>query len=88
MKVRVHDHWPPGHVRTPAYLRGKVGEIERNIGPFNNPELNAYRRPAVQHDLVRVRFKMSELWGDAAENPDDELEAEIYSHWLEVLNAT
>ncbi len=27
--VRVKPLMPPGHVRTPAYLRGKVGVIER-----------------------------------------------------------
>ena len=83
MKVRVHDNWPPGHIRTPAYLRGKAGEVERDIGLFNNPEQNAYRLPPQERNLVRVRFTMSEVWGDAAEVPDDVIEAEIYAHWLE-----
>ena len=83
MKVRVQNHWPPGHIRTPAYLRGKTGEIEREIGLFNNPEQNAYRLPPQQRRLVRVRFTMAEIWGDAAETPDDVIEAEIYAHWLE-----
>ena len=83
MKVRVHNNWPPGHIRTPAYLRGKVGEVERNIGLFKNPEQNAYRLPPQERNLVRVRFTMSEVWGDAAEAPDDVIEAEIYAHWLE-----
>ena len=83
MKVRVHNNWPPGHIRTPAYLRGKVGEVERDIGLFNNPEQNAYRLPPHEQNLVRVRFTMSEVWGEAAEAPDDAIEAEIYAHWLE-----
>ena len=83
MKVRVRDCWPPGHIRTPAYLRGKQGEIERDLGPFNNPEQNAYRRPPEKYRLLRVRFRMAEIWGDAAETPDDVIEAEIYEHWLE-----
>ena len=83
MKVRVHNNWPPGHIRTPAYLRGKVGEVERDIGLFKNPEQNAYRLPPQKRNLVRVRFTMSEVWGDAAEAPDDVIEAEIYAHWLE-----
>ena len=83
MKVRVHNNWPPGHIRTPAYLRGKVGEVEREIGLFNNPEQNAYRLPPKEINLVRVRFTMLEVWGDAAEAPDDVIEAEIYAHWLE-----
>ena len=85
MKVRVHNNWPPGHVRTPGYLRGKTGEIERTIGLFNNPEQNAYRHEPERQELLRVRFKMSEVWGANAENPNDLIEAEIYSHWLEVV---
>ena len=83
MKVRVLNHWPPGHIRTPGYLRGKVGEIEREIGLFNNPEKNAYRLLPQTCHLVRVRFTMEEIWGDAAETSDDVIEAEIYAHWLE-----
>ena len=82
MKVRVSNQWPPGHIRTPAYLRGKTGVIERNLGPFNNPEQNAYRLKPDTPKLLRVRFTMAEIWGDEAENPDDVLEAEIYEHWL------
>ena len=84
-KVRVKEWWPLGHVRTPAYLRGKTGIVERNLGRFNNPEQNAYRLSPEKHDLVRVRFTMSEIWGTATENPNDELEAEIYAHWLEEI---
>ena len=74
---------PPGHVRTPAYLRGKTGVIERTLGPFENPEQRAYRQPADLQKLYRVRFTMAEVWGPDAEDPDDVIEAEIYAHWLE-----
>ena len=46
------------------------------------------RMPIVMHqnrELLRVRFKISEVWGANAENPNDEIEAEIYSHWLEAV---
>ncbi|KRS11881.1 nitrile hydratase [Roseovarius atlanticus] len=82
-KVRVKAMTPPGHIRAPFYLRGKTGEIERVLGPFRNPEQLAYGLPASQKILYRVRFTMAELWGDAAENPADTLDAEIYDHWLE-----
>jgi len=83
MKVRVKSHWPPGHIRTPAYLRGKIGQIERRIGLFNNPEDSAYRQDGPQRELVRVRFHMAEIWGARAERSEDVIEAEIYAHWLE-----
>lgn len=82
-RVRVRTMMPPGHVRTPAYLRGKSGVIERALGPFPNPEQLAYRQRAGQRPLYRVRFTMAEIWGPQAENPDDTLDAEIFAHWLE-----
>lgn len=82
-QVRVKSMMPPGHVRTPAYLRGKVGVIERELGPFANPEKLAYDLHAEPRMLFRVRFTMEEVWGARAENPTDTLDAEIYAHWLE-----
>lgn len=80
--LRVREDMPPGHVRTPAYLRGKTGWIERELGSFPNPEELAYRHAGTPTPLLRVRFSMAEVWGDAAENPQDTLDAEIYAHWL------
>ncbi len=85
--VRVSAMMPPGHVRTPTYLRGKTGVIERSLGPFANPEELAYGRKGDLRQLHRVRFTMAEVWGDAAENPNDTLDAEIYAHWLIPLEA-
>ena len=36
---------------------------------------------------MRVRFTMAEIWGADAEVPDDTLDAEIYAHWLEEVDA-
>ncbi|MEM6408911.1 MAG: SH3-like domain-containing protein [Pseudomonadota bacterium] len=85
--VRIRALHPPGHVRTPAYLRGKTGVIERVLGPYENPEQRAYMLPATEKQLYRIRFSMSEIWGDAAERPDDTLDAEIYHHWIEPAHA-
>lgn len=82
-RVRVRLDMPPGHIRTPAYLRGKVGVIERTLGPFPNPEQLAYRHKGTPLPLHRVRFTMAEVWGAQAETPTDTIEAEIYAHWLE-----
>ena len=83
-KVRVRKAFPPGHVRTPFYVRGQVGEIERVCGAFANPEELAQMRdglPAVP--LYRVRFAQKDVWPDYRGNPKDVLEVEIYQHWLE-----
>ena len=82
-KVRVKTMMPPGHVRAPAYLRGKTGVIERALGAFRNPEQLAYGLEAEKQPLYRVRFTMAEIWGEAAETPTDTLDAEIYGHWLD-----
>jgi hypothetical protein len=82
-RVRVRSWAPPGHVRTPWYLRGKTGLIERRLGKFRNPEELAYRRPAAAIELCRVRFTMAEVWGEGAERPEDTIDAEIFAHWLE-----
>ena len=86
-RMKVRAMFPPGHVRTPSYLRGKIGSVERTLGPFGNPEQLAYRQTADAKKLYRVRFRMGDIW-DNAENPDDTLDAEIYAHWLEPINAT
>ena len=81
--VRVRAWAPPGHVRTPWYLRGKTGWVERRLGRYPNPEQRAYRRVGEPVELCRVRFTMSEVWGEAVERPNDTVDAEIFMHWLE-----
>lgn len=81
-QVTIKDMSPPGHVRTPHYLRGKTGVIERVLPAFKNPEQLAYSLPAPTRQLYRVRFTMAELW-NASETPSDTLDAEIYEHWID-----
>ena len=74
----------PGHVRTPWYVRGARGEIERICGVFANPEELAYNRPGEpRQPLYRVRFRQAELWPDYRGAPHDTIEVEIYQHWLQ-----
>ena len=83
-RVRVRRAFPPGHLRTPFYIRGRTGEIERICGAFANPEELAYNRPGLpRQPLYRVRFRQAELWPDYAGPATDTIEIEIYQHWLE-----
>ena len=86
-RVRIKALMPPGHIRAPWYLRGKTGWVERTLGPFPNPEDLAYRHPGQPLALMRVRFTMAEVWGADVAAPDDTIDAEIYSHWLEPAEA-
>ncbi|GIW80728.1 MAG: hypothetical protein KatS3mg105_2535 [Gemmatales bacterium] len=75
---------PPGHVRTPYYVRGKTGTIERVLAAFPNPEECAYgRNGEPKQPLYRVRFRQIDLWDDYRGHPNDCVEVEIYQHWLE-----
>jgi nitrile hydratase subunit beta len=83
-RVQVRRADPPGHIRTPWYIRGHVGEIERLCGAFPNPEELAYNRPGLPaQPLYRVRFRQHELWTDYRGPAQDTIEVEIYQHWLE-----
>ncbi len=83
-RVRVRDAHPPGHLRTPTYVRGKPGVVERICGAFANPEELAFGRDGLPlRPLYRVRFDQRGLWPDYAGAAGDCVEVEIYEHWLE-----
>lgn len=87
-RVRVRVAFPPGHVRTPFYCRGKTGVIERLCGAFANPEELAYHRSGLPaQPLYRVRFAARELFAEYAEGNDDAVEIEIFQHWLDAVEA-
>ena len=83
-RVRVRKAAPPGHLRTPFYIRGHAGKIERLCGAFGNPEELAYGRTGEPlQPLYRVRFAQKEVWPDYRGAEDDVVEVEIFQHWLE-----
>lgn len=83
-RVVVRRAWPPGHVRTPAYIRGLTGVIERSLGAFPNPEELAFRRSGLPAPMLyRVRFCQKDIWPDYTGGETDTIELEIYRSWLE-----
>ncbi len=83
-RVRVRKAAPLGHVRTPRYIRGCRGTIERLCGAFPNPEELAQQRSGLPaQPLYRVRFLQREVWPDYRGRSDDVVEIEIFQHWLE-----
>ena len=83
-RVKVMKAYPLGHVRTPYYIRGCTGTVERVCGAFPNPEELAQMRDGLPKlPLYRVRFRQKEVWPDYRGNEDDVLEVEIFQHWLE-----
>ena len=83
-RVRVAAAHPPGHRRTPYYIRGRTGVVERYCGVFRNPEELAYGFSGEpRRHLYRVRFPQSEVWRDYDGPAQDTLDLEVFQHWLE-----
>jgi hypothetical protein len=88
-RVTVSRRYPPGHLRTPHYCRGKTGTVERVLPAFLNPEeegYGLYDRPPVT--LYRVRFRQTDLWPGYVGPAHDSVDIEIYEHWLEPLKSS
>jgi hypothetical protein len=82
--VIVRHAYPPGHLRTPHYIRGKAGVVERICGSFPNPEELAFGRDGLPaQPLYRVRFVQGQIWPDYSGAKADTVDIEIYEHWLE-----
>lgn len=81
VKVKFEDR--PGHIRTPWYIRGKIGWVERVYGDFRNPEQLAYGLDGLPtRTLYLVGFDYGEVWGKPAGSKDKIL-VDIYEHWLD-----
>src|ERR1051325_9209785 len=84
VQVRFEDR--PGHIRTPWYIRGKTGWIERAYGEFQNPELLAYGKDGLpKRTLYLVAFNHADVWG-SAEGKNDKVLVDVYEHWLDPAN--
>ena len=60
-RVRVRNAAPLGHIRTPFYIRGHAGVVERVCGAFPNPEELAQQRDGLPaQPLYRVRFRQQD----------------------------
>jgi nitrile hydratase len=82
-RVRVREDFPPGHMRTPVYIRGKVGVVTRRLGDFGNPERLALRLKGPKRTLYEVRFRQVDVWPDYHGAAHDCLDIDLYDHWLQ-----
>lgn len=82
--VRVAKREHEGHHRTPGYLKGKPGTIERAHGSFLDPETRAYGNDGLPaRELYLVAFAQRDLWPGYRGCAGDRLYADLYEHWLE-----
>lgn len=84
--------WRRPHMRTPGYVYGVEGTIERVCGRHGDPSFLAFGLEAPQVQLYRVRFQTRDLWPEQYDNhhdhgttatSEDVVEVEVYEHWLE-----
>jgi nitrile hydratase subunit beta len=83
-RVRVAARPHVGHHRTPGYVKGKTGRVERVHESYANPETRAYGHdggPA--HTLYLVGFDQRELWPGYRGAGRDRLLVDVFEHWLE-----
>lgn len=77
---RVHD----GHHRTPSYLKGKTGRVERVHAEFTNPETRAYGADGLpMQPVYLVGFAQRDVWPEYTGRPSDRIYVDVYEHWLE-----
>ena len=87
-RVRVREACAPGHIRTPAYIRGRAGKVVAVLGRYPNPEELAFHRPGLPAPMLyRVRFAQHDVWPDYAGPAGDTVDVEIYKHWLDGAEA-
>ena len=82
-RVVVRAMSPPPHTRTPSYLHGKPGVIERFCGAFENPEERAIGGSGFPLALLcRVKIFWKHSFSINRTCEVDTVEAEIYEYWL------
>jgi hypothetical protein len=83
-RVRVAARPHEGHHRTPGYLKGKIGSVERAHASFTNPETRAYGSDGLPEEpLYLVCFAQREVWPDYRGPADDRIYVDVFEHWLE-----
>jgi hypothetical protein len=83
-RVRIADRPHEGHHRTPGYLKGKTGIVERAHRSFTNPETRAYGSDGLPElPLYLVGFEQRDVWTDYDGPTGDRVYADVFEHWLE-----
>jgi hypothetical protein len=83
-RVRVAARAHEGHHRTPTYVKGKTGTVQRVHDSFANPETRAYGGDGLPtRRLYLVGFAASDLWPRYDGDAEDRVLLDIFEHWLE-----
>jgi nitrile hydratase beta subunit len=66
-RVQVKLDFVAGHVRLPAYIRGKVGVVVGESPAYPFPDAHAHAIAAQDEPTYDVRFRSEDLWPNSAE---------------------
>lgn len=66
-RVRVKFDFVPGHVRMPAYVRGKSGVVMHETPPYPFPDAHAHGVRADDEPTYDVQFRSEDLWPNSAD---------------------
>ncbi|MEO8311020.1 MAG: nitrile hydratase subunit beta [Caldimonas sp.] len=66
-RVRVRADHVAGHVRLPAYIRGKAGIVVAESPPYPFPDAHAHGVAAEDEPTYDVRFSTDELWPNSSD---------------------
>ena len=66
-RVKVRDDLVSGHVRLPAYLRGKLGEVVGCSPSYPFPDGHAHGVPSETEPTFDVRFRTQDLWPESTD---------------------
>jgi nitrile hydratase beta subunit len=67
-RVRVRDEFFAGHIRMPAYIRGKTGVVVRETPIYPFPDAHAHGVPAEDEPTFDVAFRSEDLWPQGADS--------------------
>ena len=80
-QIVVRTNIATGHHRTPYFVQGKRGAVEKVHGTFGNPDQGGHADP--RQPLYLVSFDQSHIWDGYDSTSKDQLLLDLYEHWLE-----
>ena len=66
-RVRVRSDYVPGHVRMPAYIRGKTGVVVSETPAYPFPDAHAHGIESQDEPTYDVQFRSEELWPSSSD---------------------
>jgi len=66
-RVRARADHVPGHVRMPAYIRGKTGVVVGESPAYPFPDAHAHGVESADEPTYDVRFSSADLWPSSAD---------------------